>query len=229
MEESRRQVTRLSAPVNITTDDLKAVLIGNPDLIDFETWKTLSQRSGAVKSLVGDLGGEGINQGKGDLGGEGIDQGKKTVPGEGGGSHAEKGAEQTERVFKCEQSQRCQKKFKSLKGYERHIKEYHQGEKNFGCTDCGKRFITLKLLKKHGKIHRKTEVICTCTVCGIEKRNAYQLKRHMDQQHEEGKGVCHLCSVDFGPRADLRKHLKSCGRKQKSVGNMQVHLFKTDT
>ena len=221
LEESRRQVKRLSVPasapteVNITTDDLKAILIGNPDLIDFDTWKTLSLRSDAVKSLVGDLGGEGTNQGE------------KTALGGEGGSQGEKVAEQTEGVFKCEQSKRCRKKFKSLKGLEKHTQEYHQGERNFVCTDCGKRFITLKMLKKHEKIHRKPEV--TCTICGIEKRDAYQLKRHMDQQHEEGKGVCKHCSVDFGPRAALRKHLKSCGKKRKPVGNMQVHFVETDT
>ena len=220
LEESRRQVKRLSvrsAPteVNITADDLKAILIENPDLIDLDTWKTLSIRSGAVKSLVGDRGGEGGNQGE------------KTALGGEAGSHGGKDAEQAEGVFKWEQSKRCQKKFKSLKGLEKHTQDYHQGRKNFVCTDCGKQFITLKMLKKHEKIHVKPQV--TCTICGIEKRDAYQLKRHMDQQHEEGRGICHKCNVDFGTRAALRKHFKSCGRKGKAVGNMQVHLVETDT
>ena len=220
MEESRRQVKRLSVPsapteVNITTEDLKAILLGNPDLIDFDTWKMLSLRSGAVKSLVGDLGGEGGNQGENTaLGGE-------------GGSLGEKDAEQTGGVYKCEQSKRCQKKFKTLKGLEKHTKEYHQGEKNFVCTSCGKRFPTLTMLKKHEEIHSKPDVVCT--ICGIEKRDAYQMKRHMEQQHEEGKGVCDHCSVDCGTRAALRNHLKSCGKKRKPVGNMQVHLVETDT
>ena len=83
---------RLSAPVsapaevNITTDDLKGVLIDNPDLIDFDTWKTLFLRSAAVKSLVSDLGGE-----------------KTALEGE-GGSPREKDAEHADGVFKCQQS-----------------------------------------------------------------------------------------------------------------------------
>ena len=209
---------RLSVPsapteVNISTEDLRAILISSPDLIDIETWRMLSLRSGAVKSVVG--GEEGGNLGE-----------KAALEGE-GGNQGGVAAEQTEGVFKCEQSKRCRKKFKSLKGLEKHSKDYHQGKKNFVCTDCGRQFMTLKMLKKHEKIHIKPEV--TCTICGIEKRDAYQLKRHMDQQHEEGKGICHKCNVDFGTRAALRKHFKSCGRKRKPVGNMQVHLVETDT
>ena len=231
LEESRRQVKRLSVPsapteVNITTEDLRAILISNPHLIDIETWKTLSRRSGAVKSVVGDLGGEeGGNQGeKAALGGEKGNQGEKAALGGEGGSQGGMAAEQTEGVFKCEQSKRCRRKFKSLKGLEKHVKEYHQGKKNFVCTDCGRQFMTLKMLKKHEKIHIKPEV--ACTICGVEKRDAYQLKRHMDQQHEEGRGICHKCNVDFGTRAALRKHFKSCGRKKKADGNMQVTSLK---
>ena len=204
IEEARRQLSA-SKELSLTTDDIKNFLLDNPEVIDAATWKALALKSPVVKSVV--VGDGQIAEEKG---------------GEGGKEVEEVEERNEEKDFCCKETKKCSRAFKTAKGLGTHIKEYHQGKKNYICSTCGKQFLTVKTLKKHEKVHLKPDVICD--QCGVQKRDEFRMKQHKQQEHEEGKGRCERCGVDCGTRAALRGHLKSCLQKLRRVGRMQVQV-----
>ena len=201
VEEARRQLSA-SKELSLTTDDIKNFLLDNPEVIDAATWKALALKSPVVKSVV--------------VGDDQIDEERECE----GGKEVEERNEKKD--FSCKETKRCSRTFKTAKGLENHIKDYHEGNKNYTCVTCGKQCLTVKKLKKHEQSHLKPDVICD--QCGVQKRDEFRMKQHKQQEHEEGKGKCERCSVDFGTRAALRGHLKTCLQKLRRVGKMQVQI-----
>ena len=219
LEDSRQQQLA-SRELRITTEDLKTLLLANPEVIDAATWVALAAKSQSVKSALG--GYPGAEERREGERGEERDVGEENH-GVGGIGEENHGVGGEVLVFRCEESKRCRQTFKTKTCLANHIKAYHTGTKNFVCAACGKQFITVKRLKKHEKIHLKADVICE--ICGVQKRDEYRMLQHKQQHHEEGRGTCSKCNVDCGTRASLRKHKKTCG-KVRPVGRMQAQVVK---
>ena len=197
IEEARRQLSA-SKELSLTTDDIKNFLLDNPEVIDAATWKALALKSPVVKSVV--------------VGDDQIDEERECE----GGKEVEEVEERNEKKdFCCKETKKCSRAFKTAKGLENHIEEYHEGKKNYICATCGKQFLTVKRLKKHEQIHLKPDV--TNVACR-------RMKQHKQQEHEEGIGRCERCGVDCGTRAALRGHLKACLQKLRRVRGMQVQV-----
>ena len=199
IEKARRQLSA-SKELSLTTDDIKNFLLDNPEVIDAATWKALALKSPVVKSVV--------------VGDDQIDEERECE----GGKEVEERNEKKD--FSCKETKRCSRTFKTAKGLENHIKDYHEGNKNYTCVTCGKQCLTVKKLKKHEQIHLKPDVICD--VCGVQKRDEFRMKQHKQQEHEKGMGRCGKCGVDCGTRAALRRHVKSCLRKRDRRMQVQV-------
>ncbi|XP_059616062.1 zinc finger protein 791-like [Phlebotomus argentipes] len=124
----------------------------------------------------------------------------------------------------------CTLIFDNRKTFLHHMSKNHRGlpfkitAPPFKCRVCKKKFMKLDNLKKHVAIHA---IEYKCEICGKYLTTEYWLKKHIRLQHKNNSDIpkciltknfrCVICEKTFRQLAQLRRHLKSCENKLRSL------------
>jgi len=103
---------------------------------------------------------------------------------------------------------KCDKKFRSLKGYNNHMKRHQESTKETSCTECRREFSTARQYARHQfSVHH----VLTQIACGTCNRNFHSeksLAKHNMEVHSQN-APCDICDKVFFTAANLVMHKKS--------------------
>lgn len=128
----------------------------------------------------------------------------------------------------------CEKKFKSKKSLQRHVKVH--GDISFECGECPKSFYDKNELKRHMNKHLGVRYHCSvcqkmfetklgcsrhekthnknfsyyCETCGKGFMYISDLKDHRSTHSSEKNYTCEKCNKHFKARSSCWRHLKDC-------------------
>lgn len=115
-----------------------------------------------------------------------------------------------ERPHKCNQ---CGKQFRVSQGLVRHLKETHQGIKNFACDLCCRMFATRRNVEEHRRIHTN-ERPYVCDLCGKSFKQKASLFVHNRSHSDSFPFKCSYCNQAFRTKPPLLIHItKHTGEK----------------
>ena len=102
----------------------------------------------------------------------------------------------------------CTKKFCTLMSKERHIKEVHEGGRDFQCKICLKKFSRKEYLDRHkSDVHLKKKQF-SCPNCPKTFTRRDNLKVHLSQAHlKKNKFSCPHCKNSFSRKCSLERHI----------------------
>lgn len=128
----------------------------------------------------------------------------------------------------------CGKQFRVSQGLIRHMKETHQGIKNFTCDICNRKFATKRNVEEHRRIHtNERPYVCDlcgktfkqkaslfvhnrshsnffpfkCSYCNQMFRTKPPLLIHITKHTGEKPYPCHICGRHFRIKYELKRHL----------------------
>jgi KRAB domain-containing zinc finger protein len=114
-----------------------------------------------------------------------------------------------------------------------HIREAHNGEKPFKCSECGKSFLQSSALKIHVRTHTG-EKPYVCSECGKAFSSLSELKQHVKIHTGEKPYQCPDCPKSFSRQFFLRVHAQvhakgksflcpECGQSFKGSRGLALH------
>ncbi|XP_074035649.1 uncharacterized protein [Leptinotarsa decemlineata] len=107
----------------------------------------------------------------------------------------------------------CGKCFRVSQGLVRHLKETHQGIKNFPCDLCGRMFATRRNVEEHRRIHTN-ERPYVCDLCGKSFKQKASLFVHNRSHTDSFPFKCSYCEQAFRTKPPLKIHItKTHGEK----------------
>nr|XP_023014839.1 zinc finger protein 32-like [Leptinotarsa decemlineata] len=107
----------------------------------------------------------------------------------------------------------CGKCFRVSQGLVRHLKETHQGIKNFPCDLCGRMFATRRNVEEHRRIHTN-ERPYVCDLCGKSFKQKASLFVHNRSHTDSFPFKCSYCEQAFRTKPPLKIHItKHTGEK----------------
>ena len=104
----------------------------------------------------------------------------------------------------------CGKQFRSLKGYNNHMKNHEIKDENREtfCHKCKRLFNTKRQYARHQYTVHSVLVPTFCEVCNIKFEFEKSLAKHNQKVHSH-KVVCKLCDKEFFTSANLAVHLRN--------------------
>ncbi|XP_060528666.1 zinc finger protein 501-like [Cylas formicarius] len=108
------------------------------------------------------------------------------------------------KLMECEP---CKASFRSLKVYEKHLKQ-HPGYKPFSCAFCDKKFSVISTLKKHHVLH-DTKNKHLCKTCGKSFVHGFVLKGHLRTHTGEKPYKCDICDATYSTSSFLIIHKRT--------------------
>ena len=107
-----------------------------------------------------------------------------------------------EREWPCK---RCDKNIKGITEFVEHLENLHPNQCGIVCPICDKELPSKRRLKIHVVIHSDKKA--TCPHCGKAFSEAYKLRRHLKEVHENLKDhVCATCGKSFARADKLFQH-----------------------
>ncbi|CAG9837380.1 unnamed protein product [Diabrotica balteata] len=107
----------------------------------------------------------------------------------------------------------CGKCFRVSQGLVRHLKETHEGIKNFPCDICGRMFATRRNADEHRRIHTN-ERPYVCDLCGKSFKQKASLFVHNRSHNDVFPFKCTYCNQTFRTRPPMLVHItKHTGEK----------------
>ena len=131
----------------------------------------------------------------------------------------------------------CGKTFTTPVSLKVHIKNVHEGQKNYSCEQCGKTFTRHESLKVHiESIHEGIKKFI-CQICNHPWSSKKNLDVHVKTVHEKIKDqICELCGKAFGTASEVKKHKRNihegirpykcetCGKEFTLNKALQTHI-----
>ncbi|XP_063380475.1 zinc finger protein 2-like [Cydia fagiglandana] len=112
----------------------------------------------------------------------------------------------SELKFECDI---CQKKFRLRNSILRHIRDFHQKEKNHQCKLCNKAFFGIVSYKTHLQSH-SNERHYKCKECDKAFKTMEYLRKHSRITHSDVKNFkCELCGKCFKRSSDRNNHMRT--------------------
>jgi len=106
--------------------------------------------------------------------------------------------------------QKCDKKFRSLKGYNNHSKKHENNANNKEtfCAECNRTFSTARQCVRHQFTVHRVILPILCTTCGQKFDSEKSLARHIKEVHSLNV-LCDICDKMFFTTANLAVHKKT--------------------
>merc|ERR1712130_25802 len=103
---------------------------------------------------------------------------------------------------------KCDKKFRSLKGYNKHMKRHLENTKESSCIECRREFSTPRQYARHQfSVHHVLTQIA-CATCNRNFQSEKSLAKHNMEVHSQN-APCDICDKVFFTAANLVMHKKS--------------------
>lgn len=100
----------------------------------------------------------------------------------------------------------CDKSFRSASGMNRHVRDVHEGTKNFVCDVCGRRLASRASRDEHRRTHTG-ERPHACEICGKSFKQKASLHVHRLYHSKVLPYHCDQCGRGFRRRQELDKHV----------------------
>ncbi|XP_029661516.1 zinc finger protein 239-like, partial [Formica exsecta] len=100
----------------------------------------------------------------------------------------------------------CDKSFRSASNMNRHVRDVHNGVKNFVCDVCGRRLASRESRDEHRRTHTG-ERPHTCETCGKSFKQKASLHVHRLYHSQILPHHCDLCDRGFRRKQELDKHV----------------------
>lgn len=106
--------------------------------------------------------------------------------------------------------QTCGKQFRSLKGYNNHIRRHIGREEDSAnyCTECRRAFNTQRQLARHQLTVHRILVPTSCVICNQHFDSENSLAKHNAEVHSKKAG-CRICDKQFFSQGKLAVHMKN--------------------
>ncbi|XP_049428194.1 oocyte zinc finger protein XlCOF6-like isoform X2 [Epinephelus fuscoguttatus] len=128
----------------------------------------------------------------------------------------------------------CWTQFSEKQLLEEHLKQFHQSNKPFSCTQCGKKFTHIHKLKEHKAVHEGLKPH-QCSLCDRGFLSSKGLENHMRDHTGEKPFPCTVCGRRFKQESTLRAHYVThsgerphlcsiCGKRYARTEELKVHL-----
>lgn len=99
----------------------------------------------------------------------------------------------------------CDNSFRSASGLNRHVRDVHNGIKNFACDVCARRFASRASRDEHRRTHTD-ERLHMCETCGKSFKQRASLRVHRLYHSQDPTHHCNQCDRGFRRKQDLDKH-----------------------
>ena len=103
----------------------------------------------------------------------------------------------------------CEKHYSRISSLNRHIKTFHEKQKQFSCKFCMKQFGFKNNMIRHEMILHSTK----CEYCEKGFVKKYDLQDHIKESHEGKLFVCDVCDTVFEKKKLLIAHYWSLHEK----------------
>nr|XP_043883715.1 zinc finger protein 260-like isoform X1 [Solea senegalensis]XP_043883716.1 zinc finger protein 260-like isoform X1 [Solea senegalensis] len=128
----------------------------------------------------------------------------------------------------------CWTRFPDKQQLEEHLKQVHESNKSFSCTQCDNMFVHIQKLKKHEAAHEGLK-LHQCPQCDKGFQTLKELENHKQDHTEEKPFQCIICGKRFKRRPNLRAHYTMhsgekphlcflCGKCYARAEDFKVHL-----
>ena len=101
----------------------------------------------------------------------------------------------------------CDKSYLQEFALKKHVKHYHEGEKEFVCQMCGKAFTSPNYLRHHiAAVHEGSRKY-KCKFCSKSYAHQEGMNNHIRTVHEGVKYQCEFCEKTFTQSNNLKLHI----------------------